>query len=65
MRTAAEYYCDFFDLTLGDLDKGDRRIIKAMEGFSDEKLREQSTEIFIAVGNFCKAINDQIQIDKK
>ena len=41
MRTATEYYCDFFDLTLGDLDKGDRLIIKCMEGYLDENVKKR------------------------
>ena len=36
MKTATEYYCDFFDITLRDLDEGDRRIIKCIEGYADE-----------------------------
>ena len=39
MKTATEWYCDWFELTLADLDTGDRRIIKMMESYGNEKCK--------------------------
>ena len=40
MKTAEEFYCDWYNLTLGDLERGDRDLIIFMKAYAEEATRD-------------------------